>query len=146
MKKKAFTKKPPPHLRSQDIERIVGILEGWRETLTWDLLVEKLTQRGMPSYTRQALDRHPQIKSAFAAAKSRLRQSPPAVKRDLPVELEKAVERNHRLDAENQRLRLENNRFIEQFIRWRYNAHLKGCTEDYLNRPLPSTYREPSRV
>lgn len=145
MKKRAFTKKHP-HLTSQDIERIVGILEGWRETLTWDLLVEKLIHHGISSYTRQALDRHPQIKSAFVAAKSRLRQSPPAVKRNLPIELEKALERNRRLDAENQRLRLVNNRFIEQFIRWSYNAHLKGCTEDYLNRPLPPTYREASRV
>lgn len=144
--KKAFTKKRAAHLRSEDIEHIVGILEGWSETLTWDLLVDELTRRRVCSYSRQALDRHPQIKAAFVAAKSRLRQSPPPIKRKLPVELEKALERNQRLDAENQRLRLENSRFIEQFVRWAYNAHLKGCTEEYLNRPLPPTYREASRI
>jgi hypothetical protein len=144
--KKAFSKKRSAHLRSQDIEHIVCLLDGWSEPLTWDLLVEELKRRKVCSYTRQALDRHPEIKAAFVAAKSRLRQSPPPVKGTLPIELAKALERNQRLDAENQRLRMENNRLIELFRRWSFNAHLKGCTEEYLNRPLPPTYREASRI
>jgi len=133
-------------LSEQDIEAITGFLDGWTGKLTWELLVDQLQQRWKRAYTRQALDRHTRIKEAFVATKARLRISPVVLKRQGPVELGKAMERIQRLESENDRLKRDNSRLTEQFIRWAYNAHIKGFTEAYLNQPLTRIDREPTKL
>lgn len=43
--------------------------------------------------------------------------------------------------AENARLESENQRLLEQFARWAYNAHTQGIPEEILNRALPKVHR-----
>ncbi|MES2788577.1 MAG: hypothetical protein V4719_03075 [Planctomycetota bacterium] len=126
------------------LEAIVGILDGWSGKLTWDLLIECIDHRTKVLYTRQALDRHPRIKDAFSLAKQRVGQAPTVVtKRDLsPAAVSALEEKFERMKAENARLILENERLFEQFVRWAYNAHLRGLTKDFLNSPLPGVDRE----
>jgi hypothetical protein len=51
------------------------------------------------------------------------------------------MQRMARLEAENERLRTENDQLLEQFARWAYNAHTRGLDEKFLNRVLPSVNR-----
>jgi hypothetical protein len=49
---------------------------------------------------------------------------------------------NARRDAEIDRLKAENARLLEQFVRWAYNANNRGVSEEVLNRPLPAVNRD----
>jgi hypothetical protein len=50
------------------------------------------------------------------------------------------------LEAENQRLQTENDRLLEQFARWAFNAYVRGLGEAELNRPLPEIDRRQTPV
>ena len=132
------------NLDADSMENIVGILDGWLGKLTWDLLINAIEERTNLAYTRQALDRHSRIKNAYSLAKVRSNKTAGvAAKRDLSTtESNALLDRYERLEAENVRLKLENDRFFEQFVRWAYNAHLRGLSESYLNSPLPGVDRE----
>jgi uncharacterized protein (UPF0335 family) len=126
------------------INEIMSILDGWTGNLSWELLIDEITTRLHIRYTRQALNNHVRIKQAFASRKKSL--SFEAVKCSKPAhpELEHAQQRIERLEAENQRLRMENNNLLEQFVRWAYNASTRGFDEQFLNQPLVKVHRDPT--
>jgi hypothetical protein len=126
------------NLSAADVETIVGILDGWAGKLTWELLIQAVARRNRATYTRQALNNHERIKNAFVLRKSALSGKPSGAdkKVDSP-ELQAALERIARLEGENQRLQMENNRFLEKFAIWAYNAHTRGLDEIFLSQPLP---------
>lgn len=129
------------------IELIVGILDGWSAKLTWDQLIDAIEERIRVRYTRQALDKHSRIKTAYQVTKERLSGTPriERSKRLSDVEASALTERLKRIEAENNRLKVENERLLEQFVTWAYNAHLKGLTKEYLNNPLPHVDRERTK-
>jgi hypothetical protein len=51
-----------------------------------------------------------------------------------------------RLEAKLERLERENAHLMEKFVRWAYNAHQKGLTEQYLDTPLGIIDREPTNI
>ncbi len=57
-------------------------------------------------------------------------------------ELTASLQINARRDAEVERLKAENARLLEQFVRWAYNANNRGVSEEVLNRPLPAVNRD----
>lgn len=126
------------------ILQIVGVLDGWTAKLSWELLVDEIEKRFGIRYTRQALDKHARIKIAYQSTKQRLsKASDPACSQKLnSQEVGAIMERLERLAAVNNRLKLENEYLLEQFVTWAYNAHLKGLTREYLNTPLPVVDRE----
>jgi hypothetical protein len=134
------------NLSAPDVETIVGILDGWSGKLTWDLLIQAIARRNRATYTRQALNNHERIKNAFALRKSVVAGKPISgnKKVDSP-ELEAALERIARLEGENQRLKMENNQFMEKFATWAYNAHIRGLDEAFLSQPLPLVDRATTR-
>lgn len=132
------------NLDDHAIEQIVQILDGWSGKLTWEALIEKISLRLRTRYTRQALHNHVRIKEAFAVRKKALSgQDSEAIEAELP-ELQHALQRIARLEAENERLKLENNNLLEQFVRWAYNASTRALDEKFLNQPLTYVHREPS--
>lgn len=141
------TKLPRKRARNLDdlsIEKIVEILDGWNSPkLTWELLIEQIFLRLRTRYTRQTLNNHVRIKAAFVARKKALlRCDPKTFKVDSPQD-----QRIARLEAENMRLKRENNDLLEQFNRWVYNGYLKQMDSrmrDFMNQPLPPIDREPS--
>ncbi|KAG1244027.1 hypothetical protein G6F65_022039 [Rhizopus arrhizus] len=52
-------------------------------------------------------------------------------------EMQVAMDRIARLEGELARLEAENARLLEQFVRWAYNASVRGLDDVYLNSPLP---------
>lgn len=127
------------HLSDRDIERVVGLLDGWRGKLTWEALSKACRSTIGTSPARQTLHRASRIAQAFAATKSRLVATQRSVKGMPSVQV--ALDRIARLTMENERLKRENNRLLEQFVVWQYNAHVKGLTDRDLNRPLPAIDR-----
>lgn len=130
------------NLTDTDVERIVSLLDGWTGKLTWELLINAVTRHIKATYTRQALNNHPRIKDAFALRKEKL-SGQPAIERKKAEspELQAALERLARLEGENQRIKMENDRLLEKFATWAYNAHTRGLTEDFLSQPLPKVNR-----
>lgn len=126
------------------VEQIVRILDGWTEKLTWDLLIAAIKKRLNREYTRQALDKHERIKTAFQLTKERLGAAPKVKSPDKlsPAEVQVLSDRVQRLQAENERLKVENVRLLEQFVVWAYNAHLRGLSKEVLSAPLPAVDRD----
>jgi len=132
------------HLSDQDVEIIVGILDGWSGRLTWNTLIDAIEVNLGQRYTRQALSNHDRIQRAFSVRKRNLSKGS-AIPLHLSLEMQKALERIERLTAENERLEAEINAIREQFARWAYNASTKGLNEVFLNRPLPPIDRERTK-
>lgn len=129
------------------MELIISVLDGWKGKLTWDKLIKAIEERSNIKYTRQALFNHTRIKLAFQNCKSRSENStvkPTEAKENNPAIL-LLKNRIDRLEAENSRLQLENERLLEQFVRWAYNAHLRGLDKNFLNNPLPIVDRAQTK-
>jgi hypothetical protein len=138
------------HKRSRNLDdaaisEIVGILDGWTGPLSWEILIEAIEELMRVRYTRQALNNHERIKLAFSLRREALKAIgvPMRVNAKTP-EVEASLQINARLEAEVDRLKAENTRLLEQFVRWSYNANNRGVQEEVLNRPLPDVNRDPS--
>ena len=134
-------KKRSKNLGDQGIRSVVSILDGWSGPLTWNALIEAVQSRLRCRYTRQALHKHELIRIAFEVRKKANPQQAPTRG---SVQLQKAMERMARLEAENQRLRAESDLLNEKFVVWAYNAYVHGLGEKELNRSLPEIDRRQS--
>lgn len=140
----ASTKSRARNLDDDAIEKIVQVLDGWTGKLSWELFIVKIEKVTHNLYTRQALDKHGRIKDAFATRKAVLSGRDRKQFENKSAEMQLALQRIARLDAENQRLRNENNTLLNQFIRWAYNAHGRGLDQAFLDTPIPLVSRERS--
>lgn len=129
------------NLDDADIKKIVEILDGWAEKLTWELLIDAVEFRMHNRYTRQTLHKHERIKNAFELRKTTLAEGDGQVRVVRSPELQKALEKIARLEVENKRLESENQKLLEQFARWAYNAHTRGLDSNILNKHLPPVNR-----
>lgn len=127
------------HLRDRDIERIVKILDGWRDKLNWEALCKVCANTIGTEPARQTLYKIVRIRDAFDATKIRLKEKSKQI--TTPPNMRVAIERIERLTNENSRLKRENDRLLEQFVVWQYNAHVKGLSDVDLNRALPAIDR-----
>lgn len=127
------------HLNKNDIEKAKDVLDGWEGKLTWDLFVEAFEMHvGRPT-TRQALSRNSEIKSCFNERKTYLKSG--IVSKSKPQTLKSAAQSIDRLKSENVRLKAENEKLLEMFLIWQYNAYKRGLTDIQLNEPLPDIDR-----
>lgn len=142
-----MTKQRSRNLSPVDVELIVGLLDGWSGTLTWKGLIESIERRLYFRYTRQALHAHQRIQDAFKLCKERLaRGSRRKGEKHLSPEMRVLIERLARRDAEVERLKGENQRLMEQFVVWLYNAQIRGIGQAELGRPLPRVDRGQTKT
>jgi len=131
------------NLEDEDLAKIVGILDGWTGRLTWDSLIDAVERHLFARYTRQALHKHNRIQHAFEQRKRALAaDSGRPRKLASTPEMQVALDKVARLEAQVERLEAENARLLEQFARWAYNANTRGLEEAYLNSPLPDMSRQ----
>ena len=130
------------HLTEVDIEKIVHALDGWEGRLTWEALCDSLQPLIGTRPTRQTLSAYIKIKEAFQHKKGRSDLTADTAK--MPASLTVAAQRIKRLEEENARLKNENERLLEQFVIWQYNAYSQGLTEQQLTAPLPKARRGSS--
>lgn len=121
------------HLTDKDIEQVVEILDGLSDKLTWEALCDACVPVIGTKPARQTLLKFSRITDAYILCKKCLKEGIP--KRSLPPSLRVAVERINRLEQENERLKLENARLLQQFVAWQYNAYTHGISERQLNSP-----------
>jgi hypothetical protein len=138
------------HKRSRNLDdaaisEIVGIFDGWTGPLSWKILIEAIEELTRVRYTRQALNNHARIKLAFSFRRESLQAAGVPMRVDTATPEHAALlQVNARRDAEIGRLKAENARLLEQFVRWSYNANNRGVGEEVLNRPLPTVNRDSS--
>lgn len=132
------------HLSSRDLNLIVGLIDGWEGKLAWEALCDAIEPLIGARPTRQTLNSHEMIKSAFTQQKARLKAGFVSTKR--PASLRIAEQRIRRLEAQNSRLEHENARLLERFMRWQYNAHKFNVTAEKLDAPLPFVDRDSSEA
>ena len=127
------------NISDEDVNRIVGILDGWSGRLTWDALLDAIERHLFVRYTRQALHKHRRVQESFERCKRALAAGGGRPRRVAAApEAQIALDRIARLEAEVARLEAENTRLLEQFVRWAYHASIRGLDEAYLSSPLPS--------
>jgi len=126
------------HITDQDIEKIVSLIDQWDDEVkfTWESLCALAVKRYSIAATRQTLQGYSRIKSAFNDKKVDMRANGQR-KAKIPPSLNIAAKRIATLEAENNRLKKEQERLLGQFVVWQYNAYAHGVTMDQMNRPLP---------
>jgi hypothetical protein len=135
------------NLDDKTIEAIVAVIDGWNGKISWESLLETVEKRLQQRYTRQALNNHTRIVEAFRLRKKTLAETGQVRPRgDKSPELDAALQRLALLEAQNLRLSLENNRLLEQFVRWAHNAYTRGLSKDFLDQPLPVIQRDQTKV
>lgn len=132
------------HLSDRDIEKVIEVLDGWRDELTWEALCATCQNVIGTTPVRQTLYRIERVRGAYLVAKERIRNGIDDFQ--VPSSLRVASERIARLENENQRLKREQAALLHQFVVWQYNAHVKGLTNVDLNRPLPTIDRGKTEV
>lgn len=127
------------HLSDADIDRIIEILDGWKEKLNWEFLCDACLPAIGTKPARQTLMKFARVKNAFIAAKKRIKQGIPEL--PAPPSMRVAIERIARLERENERLKRENTELLQQFVVWQYNAHIHGLSDRDLRKALPKIDR-----
>ena len=128
------------HLTSKDIDILVNLIDAWDGKLGWDALCDAVAPLIGGRPTRQTLSSHGQVKTAFGHKKEQQKNGFVVTKR--PASLSVAEQRIRRLESENGRLKAENDRLLERFLKWQYNAYKHGVSQDKLDSPLPSIDRD----
>ena len=121
------------HLTDNDIKNIVEFLDEWDLTirLTWDKLCDALRDSHGLNHTRQTLQKYQRVKDTFQSVKKHASGTVPKKKKVLPSSLAVAAEKIEKLERKNQRINKENDRLLEQFLVWQYNAQIgrASCRE-----------------
>ncbi|MEW3761020.1 hypothetical protein [Pseudomonas aeruginosa] len=128
------------HLTERDIRVLIDLIDAWTGKLTWEGLCDRGGEVLGFRPTRQTLYSHGRIKSAFNDKKTQQKTGFTPSKR--PQSLAIAEQRIHKLESENARLIAENDRLIEQFVRWQYNAEKRGLSKAVLDATLPAIDRD----
>lgn len=129
------------HLKQADIGAIVDIIRGWpTDKISWEAICEASAKVIGNTPTRQTLNAHAAIKDAYTAKKTGLKVHGPRTA--MPSSLAVAAQRIARLQTENDELKMRNDKLLEQFVKWQYNAYKHGLKEHQLNAELPRIDRE----
>ncbi|EON2890818.1 hypothetical protein ACNDCI_000561 [Escherichia coli] len=128
------------HINGYHEKKIVDVINTWSidEKLTWNALCDRLVRVIGKRPSRQSLSCHVRIAESFNVKKTTIKSG--VIHTVKPANLKVASQRIKRLEAENEALKALNERYLEQFKVWLYNAHLKQITIEELNNPLPAKY------
>ncbi|MCP9732255.1 hypothetical protein [Pseudomonas sp. GBPI_506] len=130
------------HLTVRNIDVLVALIDAWEGKLTWEAVCDEGAKVIGSRPTRQTLNAHEKVKTAYLSRKARMKAGHVPTKR--PASLNIAEQRIRRLEGENNRLKDENERLLERFARWQYNVYKHGMSKEMLDAPLPPVDRDSS--
>lgn len=126
-------------LRKREVQSIKALIDGWTGRVTWPQIVERAERILGRETTRQTLASHMEIRLAYLDKKAILKDAPePASVHTL----KSAADRIKRLTDDVSRLTQENQRLLNQFVVWQYNASLANLSMEDLNRPMVAIHRK----
>lgn len=129
------------HLSKFDVAAIVNIIYGWEGAkITWEGICDAAAEVVGKRPTRQSLNQHEEIVSAYSAKKTKLKISEPLIAK--PSSLTVAASRIRNLESKIADLQLQNSALLEYLTLLQYNAYKRGMTEGELTIPLPEIDRE----
>ena len=135
-----------PDLTPDHLGLVLETLDGWKEKLTWELLVDAMEKATGNRYSRFTYARYPEIANAYALKKESLRDAlPRSAGEPRDARVRAALDRAERARARADRLQAENMLLTEQFVTWAINAERRGVTIDMLSAPLPKPERDRSK-
>ena len=119
-------------------------LDKWSGKLTWNTYAAQLAKViGVDKISRYTLLSYPVIVEAFNDKKDILKVT--KSDKELDVTLDFALNQIEMLESKVERLEKQNNRLLEQFIRWQHNAYMIGVDMDRLNKNLDKPLPEVNR-
>lgn len=136
-----------PKLSTGDVGTIVEMIEVWEGPMTWDRITDRVALVLRRPFSRQALEAHGRIKTAYQTRKVRLRRVIASVRagkpdlEEVPPELALVLRRSEALQARVDRLQVTVDAYDAKFVTWLHNARIAGISEDALNAPLPKVDR-----
>lgn len=130
-----------PNLTTERVDAICEVIRGMSGRVSWPAVIKAVAASMGARYTRQALFQHERIRVAVAAAKGAADKPATSRQRPMSAEMQAVVERLRRVERENQECRMLNERLMGKFVRWAYNASLRGITEAQLDEALPPVDR-----
>jgi hypothetical protein len=135
-----------PDLTAERIAVVIETIDEWTGKLTWELLIDSVEKSTGYRYSRFTFADYPQIANAFSFKKDSLRGTLPRNRGEPRDELVRAaMAQVNRYKSKVERLEVENQLLLEQFVTSAINAERKGVTVEMLNAPLPKPERGRSK-
>jgi hypothetical protein len=120
-------------------------LDKWIGKLTWNRYAEQLAKvLGEEKISRHTLLSYPALVEAFNDRKDSLKEA--TENKEPDITLDHAKEQIAMLEAKVQRLEKQNEKLLEQFVRWQHNAYMTpGVDMKVLNKQLDKPLPEVDR-
>lgn len=120
-------------------------LDKWSGKLTWNNFAEQLAKvLGEDKISRHTLLSYPALVDAFNERKENLKKLLIDTNKDITLEFAKSQIAT--LEAKVERLEKQNEKLLEQFVRWQHNAYMTPGVDmkilnKQLDKPLPRVNR-----
>ena len=120
-------------------------LDKWSGKLTWNSFAEQLAKvLGEKNISRHTLLSYPALVDAFNDRKQSLKEASKGAEKDITLEF--AKQQIATLEAKVERLEKQNEKLLEQFVRWQHNAYMMPNVDmrilnKRLNKPLSGVDR-----
>lgn len=120
-------------------------LDKWSGKLTWNSFSEQLAKvLGEEKISRHTLLSYPALVEAFNDRKDKLKESVKDEEKDITLDF--AKQQIATLEAKVERLEKQNEKLLEQFVRWQHNAYMMPNVDmkllnKQLDKPLPEVNR-----
>lgn len=121
-------------------------LDNWSGKLTWNSYAEQLAKvLGEDTISRHTLMSYKVLVEAFRERKESLKETKSSETSDITLEF--AKKQIAMLEAKVRRLEIQNEKQLEQFVRWQHNAYMMPKVDmkllnQQLDKPLPKVNRK----
>lgn len=120
-------------------------LDNWSGKLTWDRYAQQLAKvLGEDTISRHTLISYKVLVEAFRERKESLKETKNSETSNITLDF--AKKQIAMLEAKVKRLESENEKLLEQFVRWQHNAYMMPkvdmkLLDQQLDKPLPQVNR-----
>lgn len=120
-------------------------LDNWSGKLTWDMYAKQLAKvLGEDTISRHTLMSYKVLVEAFRERKVSLKETKNSKASDITLDF--AKKQIAMLEAKVKRLESQNEKLLEQFVRWQHNAYMMPKVDmkllnQQLDKPLPQVNR-----